>query len=142
MNDLFVELIGCFAPSTTITPPPTLGGLIDRLYELKQDKAELNRQIKHLDTTQTELEAQVLIKLQELGINSGKSLIASATISTSIIPIVQDWEAFYNYIKETDSLFLLERRPALTAYRDLAAAGEKIPGVESFTKTTISLRKL
>lgn len=118
-----------------------LGESIDRLYELKQEKAELNRQIKDLDDQYAEIEANVLAQLNELGVETGKSGTASATVSRSIVPNVDDWDAFYNYIVESNQPYLLERRPSVTAFRDLTQAGESIPGVSSYTKISLSLRK-
>ena len=119
-----------------------IGECIDRLFEIRNAKGELNRAKRALDDEKDEIEAHLLGKMKELGVESTKSKIASATISKSIVPHVDDWDAFYEYIVYTNSPFLLERRPSVTAYRDLLQAGEVIPGVSPFTEVSISLRKL
>jgi len=44
-------------------------------------------------------------------------------------------------MKENDALFLLQRRPAAAAYRELLESGQTIPGVEPYTQRQIGLRK-
>lgn len=119
-----------------------LGESIDRLYELREQKRDLNAAIADIDAQFEEIEANVLAKLQEIGVDSSKSKLASATISETVVPNVEDWDAFGRYIIDTNQLFLLQRRTSIAAYRDLLQAGETIPGVSPFTKTSLSLRKL
>lgn len=119
-----------------------IGQSIDALYTLREQKRELNQQIKEIDENYSQIESKLIAMLQEQEMDTGKSKLASATISTSIVPNVDDWEAFYAFIVETNQPFLLERRPSVTAYRDLLQAGEEIPGVEPFTKVSLSLRKI
>ena len=118
-----------------------LGENINALYELKEKKAELNKLIEIIEEKYTKIENDIIIQLRDVGMTSGEASRASATISESIVPTVKDWDKFYQYINETNSLFLLEKRPSVTAYRDLLQAGEEIPGVEPFTKTKLSLKK-
>jgi hypothetical protein len=119
-----------------------LGEMIDRMYEIKLEKAELNKLVQALTDESDKIQAEVLARLQEEEMDSAKSKRASATVSKSIVPSVTDWDAFGNYIISTGDLFLLEKRPSVTAYRDLLQAGESIPGVEPFTKVTLALRKI
>lgn len=118
-----------------------LGEMIDELYNLRTKKSELNRQVELITEQYTALEAQVLEELQRQGTESARSSLATATVSESVVPNVTDWEAFYQYIIDTRQPYLLERRPSVVIYRDLLQAGEEVPGVSPFTKTSLSLRK-
>ena len=64
----------------------------------------------------------------------------TASITEQILPQVVDWDALYAHIHETESYFLLQRRPAAAAFRELNASGEEVPGIEPFVQRTISLR--
>ena len=66
----------------------------------------------------------------------------TATYTRRPVPVVKDWDDFYDFIRENDAMFLLERRPSPTAYRDVLESrdGKKIPGVETFHKESISIR--
>ena len=118
-----------------------IGQNIDFLYDTKIAKAALNKQIKDLDEATAEVERDLVRQIQEQGVNGLFSSRASATISEEAYASIEDYEAFEAYMKETDSLFLLQRRISQAAYNDLKTAGETIPGVKDFTKTKLSLRK-
>ncbi len=104
-----------------------IGQSIDALFNLREQKRELNQQIKEIDETYSQIESKLIATLQEQEMATGKSKLASATISTSIVPNVGDWEAFYKFIVDSNQPFLLEQRTSVTAYRDLLQAGEEVP---------------
>ena len=52
--------------------------------------------------------------------------------SPDYVPHVKDWTAFYQYIQQTGSFDLLERRPGKAACRERWEAQEQVPGVEKF----------
>lgn len=118
----------------------SIGEQIDVLYDLREQKRELNKQIAQIDLQYESIEHDILRELGAMGIETAKSTKASATVSKKIVPNVQDWDAFYKYILSTEQPFLLERRPSVTAFRDLHNAGEEIPGVTAFEQTSLSLR--
>lgn len=119
-----------------------IGQKIDRLYELKLEKAELNRQIAAIEAVFDTIQAEVLAELQEEGVSTMKATRAGVTVKSSTVGTVEDWDAFYQYVLDTQQPFLLERRISVTAYRDLLAAGEDVPGVKPFTKVELALRKM
>ena len=124
-----------------MTTEMNIGDLIDRLYDLKAQKRDLNKAIKELDEEAGVIEKCLILKIKEQGVCGLHSNRASATISTSTFGSIEDYEAFEQYIIETNSLFLLQRRLSTTAYADLKAAGESVPGIKDFEKVTLSMRK-
>ena len=127
-------------PSSTI-PVPSLGKLIDRMIELRDQRSEISKQDKLLKEEFDALEEQVLFKLREQDTRKGSSLKGTATISEITIPTIDDWTAFETYIYENNALYMLEKRPAGAAFRELIAQGEEVPGLKPFTKYSISLRR-
>jgi hypothetical protein len=119
-----------------------LGTSIDKLHELKKTKAEIEKQLKAIKDDILEAEAEVFEKLNEQGVTLSRGTTATASITESIIPSVEDWDAFYGHILDTGDVHLLERRPATRAYRELYEAGEEVPGIAPFTKRTLNLRKI
>ena len=119
-----------------------VGALIDQLYTLRADIRELNNTVNTLKQQKDELELKLIEMLDALGTDQSRSDLATATITETVVPNVEDWEAFYRYVSREKAFFLLERRVSSTAYRDTLQArkGRKLPGVESFTKRTLSLR--
>lgn len=122
--------------------PQNLGATIDLYRALYDERAELNAQAKELSRQMEELAPSLLQQLDDLGIDSAKGKCASVRIEEKTLPVVEDWDQFYQYIAETDSWFLLERRATSKAYQELVAAGESVPGVRSFVKRDITTRAI
>lgn len=118
-----------------------LNELIDRIYDLKQQKKALDDEAKNIAAQVAELEAQALATMAEVGTDSAKSDAVRATVTTKQHASVTDWDALYAFILDNEAFYLLQRRVSEGAYRDMLAEGEELPGVEPFTKTTLSLRK-
>lgn len=111
--------------------PQTLGSIIDTYRAIYDQRAELNAQAKELTKQMEELAPKILGQLDDLGIDSAKGKVASVRVEEKIRPAVKDWDAFYNFIRENDAWFLLERRPTALAYADMIKAGDEVPGVEA-----------
>jgi hypothetical protein len=118
-----------------------IGENIDYLYRVKKITGKLNKRITALKEAAEQIETELIHMIKEQGVEGLHSHGISATISEQSFGQITDYEAFETYLKETDSLFLLQRRLSQLAYNDLKASGEDIPGVKDFTKTTLSLRK-
>jgi RecJ-like exonuclease len=127
---------------TELLQPQTLGATIDHYRALYDERAELNAQAKELTRLMEELAPTLLQQLDDLGIDSAKGKCASIRIEEKTLPVVEDWDQFYQYIAETDSWYLLERRPTSKAYQEIVAAGEEVPGVRSFVKRDITTRAI
>jgi len=122
--------------------PKTLGACVDRLYELKHEIAEMNKQVAALKSERYELKERLIAELpasEAMGI-AGKA--ASATIVIKPKPTVGDWEKFYAYIKRRNAFHLLQRRVSEPAIRELWEDNKAVPGVEVFQDKDVSLKKL
>lgn len=121
-----------------------LGNLADQLYALREKKGSLQAQIRALEEEETALENRLLTAMegQETDIVRGK--LATISISTSVVPQVEDWDKINTYILRHKALHLLQRRLAAGAYREAVAAnkGKPLPGVIEFEKTTLNVRKV
>ena len=105
---------------------------------------EYEVEIKHLDEHKRALEELVLAQLDDLGIDKASGAKASVAVSEKTVPTVKDWDAFYTYILRKKAFHLLERRPAVAAWREEVESrkGDLVPGTESFVKRTLNLRSL
>ena len=122
--------------------PQTLGAMIDELKAIDLQRKALANQDKVLADQYKLLEAQVMRRLDEEETTMSRGKRASATITETTVAQVKDWDSFYEFVTENDALFLLQRRVANAAYRDLIDAGETVPGVVPFIKRALSVRAL
>lgn len=119
-----------------------MGALIDKLYDLRAQKAELEKQKRAISDVMEELQIALMSRLDAEETIKACGTRAGVTISTNTVPNVDDWEAVYQYILENEAVYLLEKRMGATAWRELYAMGELIPGTSPFEQRTLLLRKL
>jgi septal ring factor EnvC (AmiA/AmiB activator) len=118
------------------------GQIIDRMLELRDKKAELNSEIKTLTEEFNQLEQALIKKLQDEETNQGRSTRATASISSSTIANIENWDEFQKWMLENNAIYMMQKRVSNGAYRELLQTGEEVPGLRPFTQTTISLKRL
>ena len=118
----------------------TIGSIVDKLHDLRDARRQLEKEIETLKTQSDVLEIALMEVMDKEGVDKATGKNASVAISEVVKPSVTDWDLFYKYIAKTKAFFLLERRPSVTACRELFETKGKIPGVVPFTKRSILLR--
>lgn len=122
--------------------PQTFGAMIDEMYEIRTQKQALESEAKKFGEQMKRLEASIITRLDEDETTMSRGRTASAILTETVVPKVDDWDGFYQYIQENEAFHLLQRRVSSAAARETLEAGETIAGVSTFTKRAISLRKL
>lgn len=108
---------------------------------LKQQKSLHDEASKKLGEEIDEIDQQIQAYFQEQGVTQMADEHETIFINEMIVPHVTDWNKFSRYIMEHDALHLLQRRPAVTAYRESLQAMEEIDGVEPVTIYRVNARK-
>ena len=126
---------------STEAPTEKLGELIDKLYQKRTERLALSRQVDAFKAEESDLRRLIIQRLQDVGLDSGRGSLATASITTDDQASVKDWEAFENYILEHKSFDLLQRRVSITAVRARWENSEVVPGVEKVTLSDLSLTK-
>jgi hypothetical protein len=127
--------------SENTSPPVPTSAIIAQLVEVRDERRRIGERDKELTDKWRSLEMELLVRLEEQGMKKASTADGTASITEVVLPQVVDWDAVYAHIKETDSFYLLQKRPAAAAFRELLDSGEEVPGMEPYTKKSISLRK-
>lgn len=127
-----------------VPKPKKLGTLVDELYDVRDRKGALQAQMKILEEEESGLETQMLVQMEEQGLDQVRGEKATVSISKSKVPQVKDWDALNRFILRHKALHLYQRRLAVGAYREAIELnnGKQLPGVEEFDKTTLNVRKV
>lgn len=118
----------------------SMGAKIDALFALREKKRKHDEAIKELEKQMSTLQQELITQMQTEGITASKGKKASISISDNIVPQVEDWDAFYEFIRKKKWFHLLERRPSVSGCRELFEKNGRIPGVMPFNKITLNLR--
>lgn len=119
-----------------------LGGQIDELHNLREQKRELEAKVTEIETRITAAQEALLERLEEDGVDKASGKKATVSISSSTVGNVTDWDALNKYIKKTGFFHLYQRRLSDPAVRELFEQKGSIPGVQPFTKKRLNLRSL
>lgn len=125
---------------TTAKPIAANGVAVDQLIKLREKKRDLEASVKSLEGQIEDMQSQLLEQMEASGTDKLSGKLGTASISTSVVANVEDWDALYPYIAKNKLWHLLQRRVSDPAYRELLDAGKKVPGVQPFNKKRLNLR--
>lgn len=120
----------------------TVGAKIDALHALREEKRQLEELLKAKAQEIDLAENDLIEQMDQQNITKSTGSKATVSISTSVKPSVEDWDAFYAYIHKNKYYHLLERRPSVTGCRELFDTKGKIPGVVPFTQRKLNIRSV
>ena len=118
-----------------------IGEIATKLFELKNEKARLNKEVSLLEPLIKETEKELLDKMRTNGLLKVSNDLGTVYISPQVVPDVVNWDMFYEYIGRTNSFHLLERRLTKTAFREMVENGESVPGVDPVRFDEVRTRK-
>ena len=121
---------------------PTLGELMAVYIELKETCTERSKEIKELEETRNHAEAELIAAMQEQGLNRVSNDDKSFSIAKDTYFSVEDWDAFERFMKEENAVYLLQRRTAVKACREMLEERGDVPGLKPFEKSSLSVRSL
>jgi hypothetical protein len=124
------------------TIPKKLGEVADLLYAERQHRLVEQHMIKDMQDFETRLKNYLIDHLPKSEASGVSGRIACATVTTRQVPTVEDWDAFYGYIKKKNAFDLLNKHLNVAAATERLEAGEKIPGLGEFTLVGVSCVKL
>jgi hypothetical protein len=117
-----------------------LGAMVDELYKIKLKKDELSKKLDALSEDYNEVQEELLEAMKAGGVDKVGGKSATISLSSAMVPTVKDWDKVYAYIMKHKAFDLLQRRLSTEAWRERLDV-VPVPGVETFKKTNVSLRK-
>jgi len=111
------------------------------LRESKLKIAALNSKAKTEGLVKEEYESRLIAAMDAAGTETVTNEYGRFGRNETDMPVPKDWEAIHQYVKDNNAFHLLYRQILSKTYRELLNAGEKVPGIETYTKISISVRK-
>lgn len=111
--------------------PKSIGAAADLLYTLQQQRLAKAREVDELEEQETALEEHILNNmLPALGLSGAKGNIGQVSKKPYDWADVTDWDKFRKYISKTGNWEMIQKRPGITALREVWVSGKAVPGVE------------
>tara|TARA_R100001377_G_scaffold79470_2_gene57777 strand:- start:1010 stop:1387 length:378 start_codon:yes stop_codon:yes gene_type:complete len=118
----------------------TINELLDDLYSIRTEVKSLQEQESELKRSQRELEATLMTKLDQQGVDRVGNDVCTVSLKKEIVPTVEDWEAVQRHVRDTGQFELLQKRMSAVAYRELRSMNLDVPGVKATELTRINFR--
>lgn len=122
-------------------PVMKLGEIIDELYETRQQRLDLSKEVEELRKREVALAELLRIKFLELGIDRASGNLANFTPGTKITLIAEDWDAIYSFIMAEKAFQLLHKRLGQKAWQEYKDSGIVVPGIVDIEEFDYSLTK-
>lgn len=140
-------------PTATIerplqTKPLTLGAAADLIWAKREEKRVMDKAVKALEGEIAELTETIFGLLDAQDSRKAEGKRASISVNYTEISSTKDWDAAIKFIAagkrgdKTAYLHLVQHRISDPAYRELRGLGVVIPGLEDFTKRSLSITSL
>ena len=120
--------------------PKSQAQLVQELRDIRDERRKIAKRDSELVDAWNDTQARLMAVLDEQGVKRISTDFATATITETEVPLVEDWDVFLDYMRDNDMMHLLQRRPATAAWRELNDTGQCPPGTKPYTKREISLR--
>lgn len=127
---------------TEFKPPKSLAKCADMLYETRQARLALGKQVEELQKKETLLKDHLIEHLPKGDASGISGKVARVSILLKAKPTVEDWDSFYAYVKKTGAFELLQRRLSETAVKERWDDDKVVPGVGKFNYVDVSLGKV
>lgn len=124
--------------------PATLSELAqwaDVLYNVREQRLELERGIAKLQERETELKTAMIAEMRAAGVRVAGGRTCTLKWETKNTPRGRDWGQIYDYVSENNAFDCLYRRLNVQAILDRVEQGEQIPGLEWYPVDSISYSK-
>lgn len=119
-----------------------IGLKIDALYSLRASRLELQKKIDLLKAEESTMRAEILNELESAGLAKASGDNATCGVTTTLQPLVEDWNLVFNYVKENDRFDLLQKRLSAPAWRELVLDDDiLVPGTQKNMVQDLSLTK-
>ena len=118
-----------------------LGVMIDGLYELRQKRLELTKQVDAFKAAEVQAREAILEQLDAVHLAKASGHMATCGVKESIEPIPEDWEMIHEFIRTNNRFDLVQKRLSAPAWRELRDSGLLVPGTSAVTVRDLSLTK-
>ena len=121
--------------------PDNLGDSIDKYYQLRAQRLNLEKEVKERKRTERAYMEHIITSLKAANMANGGGGVANASIKEVEMPTPKDWQAIWNFVKANDAWDILQKRLSGKAVQERWDQEIMIPGIETFTKVSLSLTK-
>jgi len=140
--DVVEQTAAVVSTSKRVMGQKPLGTLIDSLWQLRENKRLLDKQVKDIEVSITASETELMERFKTDGIDKSTGKKATVSITEALIANIEDWDTFIAFVKKKNYFHLLQRRASIDGVRELIEKNGGVPGLKTFMKPKLNIRTL
>lgn len=121
--------------------PKTLAECGDALYELRAMRLEAQKVVAEIEKNEKALKERIINELPKSQASGIAGQVARVTIEIKDIPVIEDKQAFYAFIKKHNRFDLLQNRVSEAAVKEMWDDKKTVPGIGVFRAPKVSCVK-
>lgn len=114
--------------------------LAEQLSNIRIKKAEFSKQLEQLKEREDEIKQTILEYLAHIGVKSVTTEKFLIITTENEVPVIDDWDIFWEYVQSENKSYLIQKRPSATAVKELATIQGGVPGIKFVTVKNLGLR--
>lgn len=118
-----------------------IGKLVEGYITLRDKKAEIKarheQELAPIQAMLDKIEVHILQHMQEHGVESCRTPVGTAYMSTRTSATVADWDSLLSFVQTNGLWQMLERRVAKTAVDEYAAMHKDLPPGVNYTQSIV-----
>lgn len=143
--------------------PKTVGEVVDRLYELRQERLAAANVVSQCEDAEKALRKHCIEKFKKQDLDGARGKLAQVSISQPVVPVVEEWDDVYRWVAtpiistmskmpDKQRLEVLEvvkqrcaifqKRLSTEMWRDLLEAKTPVFGTKAFIATILHITAL
>lgn len=123
--------------------PRRLGACADKLYEVRQKRLALQKEVEALAKEESALKQHIIDTLPKSEASGVAGKLARVSVVVKEEPQVVDQEVFRKYLNRSKRWDLAYKlRPSAPAIREMWEDGKQVPGIDKFNVVTVSMNKI
>lgn len=119
--------------------PKTVGESVDLLFALRTKRKQKEAETAAMKEEEAKLEDAIFGKFEKADLEGARGRRAQASVSSSDVPTLDDWQKLEKHLRRTGEFDLLQRRLSVEAVRERWEAKKAVPGVGVFTRIRLHL---
>lgn len=120
-----------------------LGQLGDTYFRKIEEISKANAKVKILEDEKHGIEAELMAKMDEESTDIVRGELATISKVESVVPQIEDYDKFMQWVLRHKALHMLERRVSAVAYREVRDSTKKaVPGLLDYVKVRLNYKRL
>ena len=119
-----------------------IGDLINRLYELRQEKDSIAASLSEMNKEIDSIEFEILKDMETSGLDKMSTPAGTVTRKVELYPQVEDLSSLVQWAAENGRPEILQKRVSKAVFDEIYKdTGEYPGGINTYNKETLSFRK-